>query len=161
VGFWERIFSSRKAGGLQLSNDEFRHAATLRKAGISDDVIGMQIRAERARKEMIRAQATENTSTAPTHGVEIGRVFQCAECGRRMQKIGIGRGSMMMSMAELMSGEVGPAEECRECGRAYCTSCYQNRPHKCVCGVNQDAVRMEDNVTYRGSLFLIKVKYQL
>lgn len=92
-------------------------------------------------------------------GSKLGKIFECEVCGRRMQKIAVGKGSMALSMAELRSGEVGPAEECRECERVYCTQCYQSRPNKCVCGINQDAVRIEGSTVYKGSLFLIKVRY--
>jgi hypothetical protein len=88
----------------------------------------------------------------------MGKTFECAECGQPMQKIGMAQGQLTLSPLEVTQG-VGPAEECRECGRAYCVDCYPQRPNVCVCGLGQDAVRVVDNVVYKGSLVLIKVRY--
>jgi hypothetical protein len=141
------------------SRSEAALARTYRELGMSEDIIKTSIEGDRIIAAALRDRAASNPSTAPTHGVRIGTRFQCADCGQGMVKVGIAKGFAAFTRAEIMSG-VGGAEECRECGRVYCQACMPRRPPQCLCGINQDAFRIDGGVTYRGSFVLTKVQYE-
>jgi hypothetical protein len=158
MGLWQKLFVSRKLGSLKLSDEELRFAEVLRNLGTTESNIERMIKSRRIDANINSKLAAQNASTAPIHGAEVGRVFACEMCGQRMQKIGIGKGSVTLSIDEMKSGG-GVAEECRECGRAYCAECYPKRGKECVCGINQYNVRIVGDLVHKGSLLLIKVRY--
>lgn len=92
------------------------------------------------------------------HGAPSGQMFSCEACGAKMQKLGSGKGHIMLSREETFQ-HIGPAEECHICGRVYCGQCYPSRPNVCLCGQGIGSVTEIDGVIYKGSLRLIKVRY--
>lgn len=156
--FLQRIFVTRPKE-LRYTPDEAATARTLRELGMSRELIDAELKFKRTIAETHREMAARNPSTAPTHGSPIGTRFQCAICGRKMLKTGVAEGVAFISRQEMLSGVHG-VEECRECGRVWCENCFPARPRFfCECGVNQDVIRIENGVTYRGSVSLVKAQY--
>lgn len=156
--FLQRIFVARPKR-RRYTPDEVATARILRELGMSRELIDIQLDADRMIADAHRDSAERNPSTAPTHGSSIGTRFECAVCGQKMLKTGVAKGVAVISRQEMLSGVHG-VEECRECGRVWCENCFPARPRFfCECGINQDVIRIENGVTYRGSISLVKAQY--
>jgi hypothetical protein len=138
--------------------EEAAEARVRRELGMSEELIDNEFEFRRMVADTHRELAARNPSTAPTHGSPVGTRFQCTVCGRKMLKTGVAKGSAFFSRQEMLSGVHG-VEECRECGRVWCENCFPSRPRNCECGINQDVIRIEDGVAYKGSVTLVKAQY--
>lgn len=148
MGVWRWLF------GRHETDPERAWGDTLRRAGMPEALVAAELTYRRARAEAFRASPPVSERPGEPARTELA----CASCGRRMLKLAMATGPLMLDATELRAG-VGPAEECVECGRAWCGGCYPKRPRGCPCGIGQYAVRRGEGVVHHGSLRLIKVHY--
>ena len=156
MGFWKKLFGK---------DPDAHYKKTSKDLGVSDHQVELQLILAKHRKEFLQELARSGKSSESQrgpvpalNGAPVGQIFSCEVCGAKMEKLGAGKGQIMMSREEMMMN-VGPAEECFFCGRAYCGTCYPSRPKGCICGQGEGSVTEVEGVIYRGPLRLIKVRY--
>jgi hypothetical protein len=156
MGFWKKLFGN---------DSDAQYKKTLKDLGMPNNVLELHLKFEKNKKEFLqglscsgKSPESQRGAVPSVHGAPVGQIFSCEVCGAKMEKLGAGKGRIMMSREEMMMS-VGPAEECYFCGRAYCGTCYPSRPKVCICGQGEGSVTEVEGVIYQGPLRLIKVRY--